>query len=200
MSYHSFYNHYPKALTTQESQCSRALNSHSVQTRAQLSELSLVEENFTKTMQVLQKTEIPKLYLSVSNAFATETDVIKYFEYKNQQNQELGLAPYYELTNNADQVSNDASEIIQGAQKRYDENTKVFAEALGNCHVARMPGDTKIYEHKPDGVTEVLTDFLLYLDGSLWTLDDYYDDPNAITWENHQADHSASTASTEVIG
>lgn len=197
IDYHEFYNHHSKALTQQESQCSKALNTHSVQTLAQLSEKALLEENFNKVMSVLTETEMPKLYLSVSNAFRSEKDVIKYFEYKNQQNEELGLPPYYELTDNTEQVSKDALEIIDAATKRYETNTKKFAGLLGNCHVARMPGDEKIYEQKPEGVTEALVDFLLYLDGSLWTLDDYYDDSKVINWENYKEEHQAESEGTE---
>jgi uncharacterized LabA/DUF88 family protein len=142
-------------------------------------------------------TKIKKLYLSATNAFNTEKDVIKFFEYKNKQNEELGLAPYYELSDDEEQVAKDANEIIKDAQKRYETNTLAFAELLGNCHVARMPGDSKIYEQKPEGVTEALADFLLYLDGSHWTLDDYYDDTKVANWENYKEEHGSTGENTE---
>lgn len=203
IKYYDYYSHYSKVLGQEEAVCSKALNVHSVKTMASLSEASLMKINFNKVMSQLKETDMPKLYLSVDNGFATQRDVVKYFEYKNEQNAELGLGAFFDLDISEEAVAQEAASMIKYAAEDFKNITLPFAKKLGNCHVAKMPGDNKIYEQKPEAITEALGDFLLYIDGKLWVMKDVYDDSRAIDWEKYkeelevEVELTAPTHSTE---
>jgi pimeloyl-ACP methyl ester carboxylesterase len=198
MVYYDFYNHSAMVLTEQEAACSRALNVHSVNTRAYLSEISLMKDNLNKTIDCMEKArDIPKAYVSSKNSFTTQKDVIKYYEYRNAQNEEKGLPPFYKLTDNVDQVSKDSAQFIADCAERYEKETKPFVEALGNCQLTRMPGDGRIYEHKPEGLIDVVKDFMLYLDGKRLKINEFYDDTKVINWENFKEEHTSTTQPTD---
>jgi len=75
--------------------------------------------------------------------------------------------------------------FIEKSNTAYETEIVPFVDAVGNCQLARMPGDARIYEQKPEGVTEALIDFLLYLNGNLDSVGDYYDDSLVIDWETY---------------
>jgi hypothetical protein len=184
--YHNYYNFSVKALNAQEAECSRALNTHSIKTSAQLSELSLIKENFETVLKEFKSNDIPKLYLSASNAFRTENDVENYYEYKNQQNKELGKEMLYDLTQDEEVVAKHFQEFIENSTKKYEEETKPFVETLGNCKLARIPGDVKIYEQKPEGLTDALIDFVWYLSGDEDRIKELYEGSKLVDWEHFQ--------------
>lgn len=191
MAYHDYYAYAAKALTKQEAKCSKALNTHGLQTIAQISERALMGDNFNEVLKSFKQTDIPKLYVSSQNAFGTEKDVIKYYEYENTQRKELGLDPFYVFTDDTKRVSDDAQKFIAESKEKYKTVTKPFVEALGNCQLTRMPGDEKIYEHKPEGLVDIIKDFINYLDGDEHAIKDFYDDNKVINWENFQEEHKA---------
>ena len=193
LSYYDFYNHPSKALTKQEADCMKALNVHSTYTRAYLSELSLMGDNYNAVLNEFKSTSMPKAYISSANAFVFEEDVIKYYEYKNEQNADLGLEPFYVLGDNEEQVSADVEKFIAECKAAYKSETRAFSKALGNCQLTRMPGDKKIYEQKPEAVTDALKDFLLYLNGDIGGIKEYYEDTRVINWENFDEEHRAES-------
>jgi hypothetical protein len=148
-------------------------------------------DNFKTVLNSFKATNMPKMYISSANAFTTEKDVIKYYEYKNEQCEELGLEPFYVLGENKEQVEEDVEKFISECKNKYKTTTKAFSKSLGNCQLTRIPGDSKIYEHKPEGVTDAIKDFLLYLNGDIGGIKEYYDDSKVINWENYQEEHKA---------
>jgi hypothetical protein len=198
MLYNKFYPHSSKALNKKEALCSRALNAKSVQTFAQMSELSLMKENFDKAMECLDEVQdIPKLYVSSKNSFSSDKDVIKYYEYKNVQQNEMGLEPFYQFTDNVEKVEKDAKEFITTCMKRYETITKPHVKKLGNCQLTKMPGDIRIYEHKPEGLVDVVIDFIAFLEGDEDAIQSYYDDSKMIDWADYYKDQMAEPETTE---
>lgn len=188
--YHDLHNFSGKILSTEEANCSRAFNMQSLKTNAQLSELSLMKKNFETVLNIMEKTDIPKLYLSSSNAFRTEDEVRQYYEYKNEQNDELGKERFYDLDQAADVVSEDIQEFITECTEKYETETTQFVEALGNCALARIPGDAKIYEQKPEGIEDALIDFVWYMHGSTDRIKEIYEDTTMVNWKNYSSGNS----------
>ena len=185
MMYHDFYTYSSKLLSEQEADCSKSLNTHSACSLAYLSELSLMDENFKQVYDNFTHTNTPKMYISSSNSFNAEKEVIRYFEYKNEQYEELGLEPFYVFVSDK-QTSKDAAKFIEERQRLYENNTKTFVNALGNCLLTNIPGDSKIYEQQTVGLTNAIADFLLYIDGERESIELYYDDTILINWEQYQ--------------
>lgn len=199
--YNDYYPYVSKSLTKQESVCSRALNVHSVLTKAHISELSLAKTNYNTVFENYQANNVPKVYVSSSNGFTTHKDVIKYFEYLNVQREELGLPQYYDFEQEEDMINKDLDEFLSESDKRF-ANTLQFAELLGNCTVTKMPGISNIYEQKTEGIKDILMDFVAVLNNVKDAeMRDYYDDFKSVNWENYKEEHEnnmeESTAPTE---
>lgn len=199
--YNDYYPYVAKSLTKQESVCSRALNVHSVLTQAHLSELSLAKTNYEYVFENYEANNVPKLYVSASNGFSTNKDVIKYFEYLNVQREELGLPQYYDFEQEEEMINKDIEEFLAASDERF-ANTEEFATLLGNCIVTKMPGHVAIYEQKTEGIKDLLMDYVAVLNNVKDAkMRDYYDDFKAVNWENYQEEHennmAESTAPTE---
>lgn len=182
--------------------CIRASNIHSVYTRAYLSEVSLMEDNFNKAMQCLDKNNIPKVYVSSANSFETKDTVENYFEYKNEQLVKLGDEPRYLIDKDGNFNPNEISNFIKESKDRYKTETKPFVKLLGSCQLVNAPGDTKIYEHKLNAVLDIVEDFTKFLDGKIDFMDYYYDDDERTGWEeyeeNKRQEEEQATAPTEI--
>lgn len=188
LSYNDLFYVSSKGLTNEEAKYAIALNANSILTQAYLSERSLMKENFDTVLNMMGETDIPKLYLSSKNAFNYREDVIKYYEYKNSLHEDMGLPPYYSLNEDTEKINNEISLFIKENQNEYEQKTKVFADALGNCVIAKMPGDSKIYEQKTSGMVDVFVDFMEYLDGNKNSIKAYYEDKKAIDWHYYITD------------
>jgi hypothetical protein len=186
MVYHNHYDHYPAGLTIMDAVCIRASNVHSVYTMAYLSEISLMGNNFNKAKESLEKTNIPKVYVSSANSFKSNGVVENYFEYKNQQLVKLGKDPIYSIDADGNGDTTEISNFIRDAQKKYKDETKPFVKLLGSCQLVNAPGDAKIYEHKLNAVLDIVKDFTKFLDGKIDCLDYYYDDEERVGWEEYE--------------
>ena len=182
IAYHDYHEHESKDLTMSETECAKALNVHSMYTSAYLAELAILD-NYQ-----LKSSDVPKLYVSSADGFTQEKEAIEYFEYVNQKAKDLGNRPPYDFI--GDTQKQEASEtLIAEATERFNARVKDFASNVGHCHVAKMPGIKDIFEQKPKGVTEVIADFLLYINGEKDTLNDFYDDSQETGWEEYREQH-----------
>ena len=186
--YNDYYNCSSKVLSAQEAECSRAMNIHSIKTNAQMSELKLMKQNLEKTLAAIEKNDIPKLYLSATNGFQTKEEAEEFFKFKNQQNAEIGEKVFFDFNREESTKQKEIEEFINKSLSNYN-NITALAENLGNCKVARIPGDSKIYEQKPEGITDAIIDFAWFLQGDSSRIKSVYEDTKAINWENFNKEH-----------
>jgi pimeloyl-ACP methyl ester carboxylesterase len=185
MFYHDYYDNYPLVISSYATDYIRALNMHSVKTIAHFSELEHMGDNFQKAMDSIKENDIPKVYASIAGSFRTRDEIVDFFEYKNSQHEALEREPYYIFTGNDNDLSQAVSDFVQYSRNIYDNQTKPFIEAIGNCQFTKMPGDDKIYEHKPNAISDLIVDFIKYLDGEIEQVDEYYDDDIRSAWEDY---------------
>lgn len=182
MFYGNDYNSYSKVLNSKEVECAKALGIHSVKTNAQLSELKLMEQNLNTTLDAMKQNNIPKLYLSASGGFTNSEEAIEYFEYKNKQNEVVGKDTFFDFDREESAKQKEMQEFINQSVLKYEEVIS-FADELGNCKVARIPGDVNIHEQKAEGITDAIIDFAWLLQGQD-KIKDVYKDTKAESWEN----------------
>lgn len=183
--YKDLYSYAAKSITQSEAECAKYLHTNNIKSNASLSEMALMKENYETVLNMLKKTDIPKVYLSSINAFRTEDEVTEYFKYMNEVHENKELEQYFDFNRNEKEIAKEISDFINNCTKKYENETVKFVDALGNCHLSKMPGDEKIYEYRPDGITGLISDFVLYLEGQIGEMEEYYSDTTRDKWEDY---------------
>lgn len=185
------YSYSSDSLLSNEAECTRIMNTHSVCTAAYLSEMELMNSNFTQVLDELTDTDAKKMYISSSLSFTTIDEIKAYCKHKNDKNNELGIAQFYNLSQPEEKMNEDINKMIAECTKRFESEVVPFVSQLGNCQLTRIPGDTKLYEQNPGAILEAIVDFIMYVDADIPEIKDYYDDSLIVDWEQYREDHIA---------
>lgn len=154
-------------------------NSHSVYTTGYLSELENAEKSISQTLDVVQSTNIPKMYINSSYAFETKEEALEYVDYVNAQARSVGQDKVY---NNAE----GAAEKLVALSETMTAKINSYVQALGNCHLVKMPGGPDIYQQHHGVLEAAIIDFVDYLDGETSSLKDRYVDKILDEWQKKQ--------------
>lgn len=195
--YYDLHGYTPWMLSTEEGEMVRALNNKSVRTKAQLSELSLMKDNFEKAKSIVSDVAVPQLYISSINSFQTEKEVKEYFKYKNKQNESLNQKAFYDLEQDEEIVSENIKTFLSDCAEKYQANTIPYVESLQNCQLTRIPGDEKIYEQNAVGVANAVFDFVLYINGYEDAIEEKYVDQRVLDWERFREEYGVTIQQQE---
>lgn len=111
-------------------------------------------DNVSKTYNILEPNEIPKLYIDAG--VYTKEDARERIAYSKKI---------------AERSGNDTSEIVmleesvddrfvEAMKMFFDKNIQTYIDKLGNVTYVNIPGDHSIFKHKPDEVAKAVGDFL----------------------------------------
>lgn len=126
---------------------------HNAYSFAMYSQLDLCKENITKTYNLMQPNDIPKLYIDAT-AY-TKEDLIETFSYINKQMEQMGEEQLEVTDEYINQVWSETA-----AKNFYNESIKPYIDKLGNCTYVNIAGDHYIFLQKPDEVTAACSEFL----------------------------------------
>ena len=147
-------------LTINQAKYAKAMEMHSTYTYAQHSESKLFSENSKDTLQVLEKTDIPKIYVT-SQPNSTE-EIIEYMEYRNASCKSAGKEPLYDVNDTA--LVEKMTENFSDACLYQNQAVSKFASVIGNCRIEHIGGIHNIYKQKPAQVASLLAEFIKELD------------------------------------
>ena len=145
-----------RSLKMQEQKFAKAMEMHSTYTYAQHSESVLFIENCRKTLNVMQKTNIPKIYVYCQPDNFDETK--EYLEYKNKTYEFYGKKPPYDLNNDAiiDRMANEFMDSNIDMLQYLSE----FSSYIGNCKIEHVAGIHNIYKQKPSEIAALLAELI----------------------------------------
>ena len=165
-------------------------NYHSVYTTGYLSELNNAEKSIAQTLDVVQNTNIPKMYINSSYAFETKEEALEYVDYVNAQARSVGQDKVY---NNAE----GAAEKLVALSDTMTAKINSYVQALGNCHLVKMPGGPDVYQQHHGVLESAIIDFVDYLDGNVSSLQSRYVDKILDEWQKKQEQEALEQQITE---
>ena len=147
-------------LTMQQQKFAQAMEMHSTYTFAQHSESELFNENQRTVWNTIQKTDIPKIYVTCQPDSTDE--VIEYLEYRNETYRWAGKEPPYDLsdTNMIDRLTDNFVE------SNVSRNLSIsnYMYAIGSCTVKHVAGIHNIYKQKPNEIAALLAELIETID------------------------------------
>jgi hypothetical protein len=167
----------------------KIMYTNSCYTKARNAEIANSKDNYESAFK--KTNDVPKVLVSSLGGFDTNEEVMKFVEYKNKQNESLGIAPLIE----GDQFpTNYLSDYISKSQSQFVKNKINFVDKTSKCVLTKIPGESKIYRYNPFATQTLIKDFILYINNSKPKLNDKYTDVHAEGWEQSQQNTEQTTS------
>jgi pimeloyl-ACP methyl ester carboxylesterase len=149
--------HDPQKYSALQLRSSDWLNNYGALTAAQISEKKLGNQNALAAWNSIVTNEIPKAYLSASDAIRTPAEFDELYAYYNEARARDGLPP-------EEFSAEQREEQLRLAAERTPNSLMPYLEKLGNCEYIPLPGAHMIVEQKPMECAVLLSQFLTRLD------------------------------------
>ena len=143
----------PDQYSASQLRTSGLLNQYGALTAAQLSEKKLTNENARTAWDSIVTNDIPKAYLSASNAVRTPEEFDEVYAYYNEENARSGMPP-------EEFSAEERGEQLRLNAERTETVLMPYLEKLGNCEYIPLPGAHMICEQKPTECAVLFTQFL----------------------------------------
>ena len=154
----NYYYPLPSNYSNEKQKIADYLNTNSALTKAAISEIKEMNNNTNKVYEIIEKNNIPKIYINAHTGFRSIDEVKEYFGWMNVRMKELGM----------EKVKIPSDEIILDLLTDYakwtDEKIKPYIESLGNTKLVLLPGDHMIFEQKPEELADIIKEFIINLD------------------------------------
>nr|WP_235715957.1 alpha/beta hydrolase [Acetivibrio cellulolyticus] len=154
---------YPDNFSEEEQRLSDTLSLMTLDSIALISETGMLTENAQNAFNQIVTNDIPKLYICASWGFQTAEELNENGKWVNRQIEKNGLdMPKWPTNYKEDDEK--AKKILDNCKKGRQETIHPYAEKMGNCTVACVPGDHLIYVQKPDECSKLIQDFIVDLE------------------------------------
>lgn len=154
----NYYYPLPSNYSKEQQKISDYLNTHSIVTKANLSEIKEMNNNTNKAYNSIVSNDIPKIYINASTSFKSKDEIVEYVNWVKERQEELGMEV------NVMPSDEDIEEIIETMIKWEEEKIKPYISLLGNTNLVSLPGDHMIFQQKPDELAEIIIDFISNID------------------------------------
>lgn len=190
LMYDKLYTPESMQMTSAYTTAAAAFNVHSTYTNGFMYEVENAVKNFENTMNSVQATQVPKMYINCSYAFETAEEARTYVNYENEQASHANQDPVFK------DVESAVSELVSNSASVTANVIQPIVSRLGNCHMVKMPGGADIYEQYPGTLKAAIHGFVDYLDGNVSSLQDRYVDRIMEEWQQNQEQMNATEPTT----
>ena len=139
----------PDSYTTTQKEVSQFIQTNSIATFAQLSELEQRNNNIMTAYDSLVKNDIPKAYICSYVGYQTKEEVKEYFEW-----------PYNQSVS-VEYTDERAERLLEQARDARETLIMPYVEKLGNTELIYLPGDHLIYLQKPIELANIIRDCVI---------------------------------------
>ncbi len=147
-----YFDPLPNNYTDKEKEISHALNVRNGWSNAAASEEKYASQNCISAFKDCKTNDIPKVYISSSNAHLTKECIIEELEWSNQI-----LAKGAEPQSLTDEF---IEERLKAEEVQRETVLKPYLKKMGNCDLVLLGGSHDIYMQKPDEVAQIIKDFI----------------------------------------
>jgi pimeloyl-ACP methyl ester carboxylesterase len=134
--------------TKEEQLMADALNLMTMDSVAPVSESVMEAENAAKAIKSIVTDDIPKVYICSAYGFEEVEDLIEYNDWFNGRilKNKLKMSVRKTVYEGNEEYFD---KLLAEFEKRRNDLVYPYAEKTGNCEVILLPGDHRIYQHKP---------------------------------------------------
>ena len=151
----------PDNYTEADQDMADALQLRTECTIALASECCFHDKNLQTAWKELKKSDIPKLYICASWGYKTKEEFEEYLKWYVTLGEKNGRDMQTLLSEATDEK---IQQQLNEYEKLRNDIIYPYAEKMGNCEVALLPGNHAIYEQKPEECGTLIIDFINGLD------------------------------------